>query len=570
VSVALRRSWPWLAIVCALGLIFGRSLASYFEHIFDPTRFNDDARIQLYYFYHYRDPALFAADVIGKYHSDGTADFFRALYFVTAKVGDPLVVSRFLPLPLLLVTLAGVAVAARNLAGSAGVFVALALCLSAGLIHDRIAGGLPRSFAFPLVAWSAAALTVGSARGVAVLTAVGMGFYPVVGVIGGIALAILLLVVPRPDGGEASTWPLKKRLVLLALTGASTLVVLPFALRMKPYGETIKPEMTERFPETGPGGRQSPRDRLVRIPFFDEAARVARDSTLSRGEPLVAALNVVPGRKHSAVWFGVPLALLMVAGLFRAGLRSPPLRRLAALALASVIGYELASAVTPTLVLAQRYAMYSIPILLPLAVAAGFRGLFPRRLPEASASGLQAALPAVWTLLLGAILLVLAGGQGTSRDPLGVRLTREDAPVYAAIRNLSKDALVAGWPRGLMDQVAIASLRTPFLTYQTHMPYHTGMTLLMRARMRALITAYFATDPAPIRRLRDEHGVTHLLVEWSHLTGSPPDYFEPFDRDIARALKKSEGKSYELSEQANVASVFDDGRYGLVDLRRVR
>jgi hypothetical protein len=70
--------------------------------------------------------------------------------------------------------------------------------------------------------------------------------------------------------------------------------------------------------------------------------------------------------------------------------------------------------------------------------------------------------------------------------------------------------------------------------------------------------------------LRDEFGVTHLLVERSHLDDAPPKYFKPFDRDIARALKQTKGRDYELKSQTKVASVFENDRYALVDLRRVR
>jgi hypothetical protein len=157
--------------------------------------------------------------------------------------------------------------------------------------------------------------------------------------------------------------------------------------------------------------------------------------------------------------------------------------------------------------------------------------------------------------------------------PLGKRpsytLRKPEKGLYAALAKLPKRALVAGWPVGALDNIALATRRTPFLSRETHYPYHTGMTELMRRRMRALVAAYFATDDAPLLRLRDEFGVTHFVVEWSRLNASRLSYFRPFNSDIERAINGARGRPLVLARQADTATLFRDAKYGLIDLARL-
>jgi hypothetical protein len=566
----LERLAPWLAMVAVLGAVFGPGLELYFRDPFAANRIPDDTRIQLYYFYHFSDPALFAGDPIGKYHTDGIGDVVRLLYIIAAKLGDPMVLSRALPMLLLLATVAGLAVAGNNLAGKAGAMVAMTFCLAAAVVHDRVVGGLPRAFAYPCFAWCAAALTGGRVYAFIGVIVAGTGCYPICAVVGGIALAVWLLVMPREDRGAARDWSFRRRLLVLALTAvAIAAMVAPFALRMRAYGETIRPSMVKEYPEAGPGGRVGGLDRPPFPPFFRALAPVVRESALARPESMLVPAVAAPIRKSGTWSFALPLLLAVGVGIgyLRLGLANAAARRLAALAVATAAGYVLANALTPNLVVPQRYVQYPVPILVPLAIAGGLYGLVPRRLRE-DATPRAVRIAAGSVLAVAALFLVLIGPGG----PLGKRpsytLRKPEKGLYTALKALPKSALIAGWPVGALDNIALATRRTPFLSRETHYPYHTGMTQLMRQRMRALVAAYFATDEAPLLRLRNEFGVTHLLVEWSRLNASRLSYFRPFNSDIERALSAARGHPLAImsSEQT---PVFRDGKYGLFDLTRL-
>jgi hypothetical protein len=359
--------------------------------------------------------------------------------------------------------------------------------------------------------------------------------------------------------------------LVLGLTAAGIAAIsAPFALRMRAYGETIKPRMVNEYPEAGRGGRIGSLDRPPFPPFSRAATALARESALARPESMLIPAVADPIRKNKRASFVLQTLLVLgvAGGFLRLGLASAAARRLAALALSTALGYVLADALTPNLVVPQRYVQYAIPILVPLAIAGGLFGLLPRRLRE-HPSPRRARIAAATVLAVATLVLVTLGPGG----PLGRRpsytLRKPEKSLYEALGKLPKDAVVAGWPVGAMNTIALATRRTPFLTRETHYPYHTEMTLLMRKRMRALIAAYFATDVAPLRRLRDEFGVTHLLLEWSRVNAASLSYFRPFNSDIERAKSAVGGRPLAVLGSEPLTGVFRDGKYGLFDLSRL-
>lgn len=548
-------------------VIYGPTLLDHVTTSMQSDRFCDDARIVLYYFYHYGDAELFAGDPIGQYHAEGTGVGFHALYWLVAKLGDPLRFSEILPYPLLFLTAAGLGVTAHRFAGKAAVFVSVALCLGAALFLNRIGGGLPRAFAYPFLAWCAAALALGRVRWLMVLTAAGGLFYPVITVTGGIALAILLLLQPAADRGDAAGWTLKRRIAALAITLlASIVVIAPFMLRMQPYGATIKESMLDRYPEAGPGGRHDSKARPPFPPFMRATEHVARASVTGSARAIlpVARAWLKQDRPRSSVLLSL-LAGLAALGIGRLGLReNDAVRRVAALAAATAIGYTLAVAVSPSLVVPQRYVQFAIPVLVIVALPASVRGFLRLKGETARTRLVDSGV----VLVFGLGLMLAFGGRGDPDAGIGVKLSRRDAPLYSAIRRLPKNAVVAGWPKGVMDNVPLITLRTAFLTYETHVPYHTKMTELMRERMHALTQAYFASSRAPLRRLRDEFAVSHLLVDRRHFEGDPPGYFVPFGREVRAIARKARG-DFEVLRAIDRAAVFRSGDRVLLDLRKL-
>ena len=125
---------------------------------FDPHIFNDDARQQIYPFFRYADSSLFPNDYIADYYLDCLPLGFRALYTLSAPLIDPAVSNKIVTYLMLLITVAGLGAAANRLGGKVATWGAMSLALGASLYIDRMGGGLPRAFGFPILACALAAI----------------------------------------------------------------------------------------------------------------------------------------------------------------------------------------------------------------------------------------------------------------------------------------------------------------------------------------------------------------------------------------------------------------------------
>ncbi len=565
------RCAPWLVVIAALLWLYGPRFANHMHLAFGPNVLNDDMRIQLPYFYHYADKSLFTNDTIGRYHADGTGELFRVIYSALAPVVDVIVLGKVLTYVTLGLTAAGLGVAAARLGGKPAAFAAVCFTLGSFEFLDRTVGGMPRAFAYPCMAWCVAALAWGRIRTLAVLSALGAGFYPLLPVIGGLTLAIVLLVMHPRDRGSARKWSFRRRVVVLGLTfaGACALLV-PFALRVHQYGPVIHVQDFAAFPEAGPGGRLHDLDRGPAAPFFDLAENTGARAFGHGSAPFwpEAYASFASRAGHQVIF--LVITLVTAAGVLRAGLlrSGRHFRRLAAFALAVFVGFQLAALVDPSLVPSSRYVRYGVPTLLVAVVPSAAIGLLPRGWRFKGRFRRWTA--PLWVGSFVAVLLAFLGTYSSESFGYDVRMTGSERGIADAVHRLPVNALVAGWPEGFMDDITLFSKRAAFITYQTYMPYNQRMTLEMRARARAVIAAYYAPDLAPLRRLRDEFHVTHFLIEPGRLRRRGR-LFNPLNRDIAAAFAAlaQSGRENALAGDFGDAVLYRDGRYELIDLAKL-
>ena len=570
---ALKVWWPWALVLGALGLIYGPTLVAHVIRAFDPHVFNDDARQQIYPFFRYADSSLFPNDYIADYYLDCLPLGFRALYTLSAPLIDPAVSNKIVTYLALLITVAGLGVAANRLGGKVAAWGAMSLALGASLYLDRMGGGLPRAFGFPILAWALAALSYGRTKWLAALVWLGACFYPVAGVVVGLATAFFLLLLPASDRGDAHDWDLRRRLRFLAIVaGASIVLLLPTVVTSSKYAPVIAADDVAEYPEAGPRGRYGPDSRAPYGSFFDSASAATARGFLGTGTPWVEPVfawvqadtseesgsNRTQGILTAIAIFTVLGWLLFVAS-------SGAARRVMMFGLAAFIGYSVARLVPPYLYLPTRYADYPMPLLAVLMASTSIAGFFSMR--DKLGAGTKSGVRAGVTLVFCLVLLVAIGGRGTSQAGLNIEIRSES--LYEAIAELPVDSVIAGWPLTAIENVPYVSRRAALLTFETHQAFHQQYADVMRERMRALIDATLATSNDPLIRLRDEYGVTHMLVYLPHLSGDPLGYFEPFDPWIQEARRASADGRRSLQTLVDSHAIYRDGRYALVDLREL-
>ena len=560
-----RRIIGWLPFVFALAALHGRALVSHIVYALDPSVFNDDVRQQIFPFFRFSDRDLFPHDALGDYVLAGTPIGVRALYTAAALIHDAVPLSKILPYILLLVTVAAVVGATVAIGSRWSAFASASLVLGSSLFIARMAGGLARGFAFPLLALGLALLAAGRLRYLLALVAVSAALYPPVAVLLGLASAFAAFLLPAGDRGDLANHSASKRLILFAaaflLTG---LVVLPTALALRGYGRMIVPAMVQEYPEAGPGGRYDAEDRA---PFEALASgsvhaveRALRPGGRPFGEKIAGWLSV--SGDGLDVRSGVAFAILLLGGISLAS-RRPEARRILMLGLAVLAAYLVARPVSPHLFVPGRYLTYALPLLTFVLLPAGAAEVV-RLLPASLRQRFRAPIAAATAVAL----LVLLGGTGSARAGLQ-RFSSENDRLLAAVSGLPKGSLIAGWPEGPIDSVPYVCRRQVLLSFELHHAFHTGFVDDTRRRMWALIDAYFATSLEPLVRLRDEFGVTHLIVHLSHLRGAPPTYFAPYDPWIADAVGRADGREFVALRLVPTHAIYADGRDVILDLSKL-
>jgi hypothetical protein len=446
----------------------------------------------------------------------------------------------------------------------------MTLALSFPLYIERMSGGLPRGFGYPMLALATAALVTGRIPLLCAITVVGAGFYPPAALVAGASLALVLLALPAHDRGDAVHWTLTKRLLTLsgiaALCGA---LIWPSMQASKAYGRTLGPADLVAYPEIGPLGRYEPPSR---VPYPNVIATVASQSlaaTRGAGEPLLPSASGEPllGSRRSMLSASIQALVLAAAllGSLVLALTSPAMRRLATLGVASIALYLAAVVLAPRLFAPTRYVTYPVPLLVMVMLVAG-GATFGRLVANARRRGATRAHESAGAAALAATCLLLFGGHGNAM--VGLIDERPLSPVFDFVRTLPPTAVIAGWPVRVLDDIPYATQRRVLMNYETHQVFHQGYADEMRRRMFALMSAYFASEREPLVRLREDFGVTHVVVNRSHFTHTAT-YFEPFNSALVRLQEQGRAHGFQVLRELDRACVFTAGDYSVLDLARL-
>jgi hypothetical protein len=552
-------------LVSTLAMLFGPGLVEHARYAADPWRFNDDARQQIWPFLRDVDPALFPNDYTADYFLAAEPRGFRVLYRLGAAVADPRTLSKLLPFVELPVVLYCLIASGWQLGGAAAAWATGALSLSADFYLWRMSGGLPRSFAFPLTAAAVLAVVRGKPWRLCILVMLGSAFYfPAVPILGFVTAAYLGLLPPSWQG-DARTWSWRRRAGTLAATAfAAALVATPAIVAGRAYGPLIGRGDIAAYPEAWLGGRYAGADLPLNDRLTATALHYAKVPIFSRGpswswkwrDPVRQAVvgnKILPKLGWAALLLGS--ALLLV--------KDVAARRLASVVAGAFASYAVSFALWPWLYVPVRSLTYTLPLLAPVVL--------PASLASLADSWRVTRSPYVrGALVVGSVLAIVVtfGARGPGRAGIDIDVPPKLRPLYEQIARLPPASLIAGWPEGVMDNVPYVSARKILVGFEIHQAYHERYVREMRRRMEAFIDAYFSTDIGPLRRLRDDFGVTHLLVDRDHYLGEPPHYFKPFDTMVESAARRLQGRP-ETLRQVPASAVIEVGRFVVLDLSRV-
>jgi hypothetical protein len=462
---------------------------------------DEDSRQHVFWAYRYRDAEVLVDDYFADFFSAMAPWGYRGLFLVTAPVVDPLALSKGLALTLMAITVLFTWRLGQRLEPRAGGLVAGVLVLWTA---SEFRGGLPRTFAWPLMAVHLDALLArryGAASLVLVAEAL---FYPQQLLVGaGIqGMTLLRELVAQPGPLPARLAGAGRGLALSAagLVLAGVAIAGPYlAGRPVAMGPVITAAEARQRPEFQEGGR---------VEFF-------RDDTL--------AYWVTSGRSGIGWSDGQTLRVLLIAAgallLGRRLLRGPALALDTALVGLGLFG--LAHAVLFRLHLPNRYTRTTLAfagiMLLAAHGPAAWREL-GRRVPALArgGAGLAARRGAVAATALA--LVAIAAAARLTGDPRRVR--PESVDMFRFAGTLPKQAMLAG-NTGLA-WIPLLTQRRVFVDGEFALPYLKTYYAEVGRRARALGRALDASDAAEANRFCRDTGVTHLVFRKGTAVPLPP------------------------------------------------
>ena len=572
-------AWGKLVLILfSLGFLFGPGIQHHWQIARDPYFVPFDAVLYIPAFFKFDPSDPIPTTLLKEYHLDTMSPpLYKASLALGARFAD---VRHFQLAMMYLAYAVFVAILGRLgwlLGGAILSFAVMAFTVTAWIyIGLGFIGGAARMYAFPLMAVILYALLRDRPKLLGLTTILGALLYPIVAIVAGLCLTGWLLLSLYAKHGVVAHWPLRSRLVTLGLTGLITLgCLVPLFLGGHTYGRRIVAADIPDYPEAGSDGNYRPYDQQPYRLLSNEIFSYYLGPMYSHGDailPLLSAHKNLTGGSLLATLAAVGLVVLVVV---MAGLRGllhssdrPAALRLIGLFIVCAALHVISWLAAPFLYVPTRYFMFSLPLIVTFIFPWSLYLLVNRysRLAD------SAKLRDFTFLAIVGVYLIAFGGRGNVDFEKGSMVAKSSQPLFEAIAALPKNSLIAGWPYGEIKNIEYVTRRNAFLTAQLHQVLHLGYVEAMRTRMDALFDAYFSVDAAPLLRLRDQFGVTHLLIESHHFTDPkrPPEYFSPWRSRIGPRLEATRDNAYLMSAALQQkAAVFNRNGLILLDLARL-
>jgi hypothetical protein len=524
--------------------------------LFDPLLHADDAHTAIFPFHRYTAGAPLADDPIATEMLEYQPYAYRWLFRLFMPFGGVLLATKFMQAVLFGIILIAGLVIARSPRGGLGA----GLLFSFFFIHDqyvqnRILGGLPRGFGFPVVSLWIAGAIAGRPKVRWAAALLGALSYPT-------ALAMVLAsegIYALRRLGRPGWWTTLRRLrnyaILVAACGALLAPAVLFG--MSDGGPIHTLEQAKREPAFS--------GRLKILPFGDPGKEFG--TTLSQvysshreGESPYPHIKE-DFDKHGGELAVAMLALFILLPIF--GLTGN-IGAVTAFIAANLVLYALSRFFAFHLYSPERY--YSVGMRAgALALAAASIGLV--------APSLRHHWRYLVRNLASAAMLVfvwVAIGDGVRNPPMGVDVDyRLEAPLWDFIKKLPKSTRVASH---IMDgnEIPLFTARATNGTSETIQPWLTLSWKRQKTRAQDTLSAMYATKRETVLSFAKKYRVSHLLVNRNRYHQdfrSKTKSFEPFTSFANQLVSGVKLSDLVLEKVPAEAIVFKKGRWQLIDVK---
>ncbi|HSU39666.1 MAG TPA: hypothetical protein VLJ38_08860 [Polyangiaceae bacterium] len=564
--VAMRRyrwlDWLQLASAVLVTAVFVLWFRDWYHGnvpaLWDPKIQPDDARTAIFPFHRYEAGAPLSTDPIATEMLEYQPYGYRLIFRLCVPLVGVLFTTKIVQALLFgLIAYAGVVLVRSPRAGLGAGLLLIFFFFHDQYVQNRVLGGLPRGFGFPLATlWLAGAIAerANVRRAAALLAAL---TYPT-------ALAMVLaaegLFVVRRFGFPSfrTAWRRLRHYVLLVLA-CGVLLAPAVVVGMSQGGPIHTLEQAKREPAF--------QGRLRVLPFGDPGKEfgVVLSEVYSHyregDSPFPNFKSHVDEYEHEV---GVTmLALFLILPLMGWSMGLGSVARFLA---ANLVLYALSRFFAFRLYSPERF--YSVGMRsVALALAASSLGLVGPGLPTHWRSIARNLTSAV------ALAFVWFGiGNGVRVPAMGATIDyRNEAPLWDFIRGLPPDTRVASH---IMDgdEIPLFTARATNGTAETLQPWLTLSWQRQKARAEDTLRAMYATDRDDVLAFAHKYRITHLLVNKNRYKDdfrARAKSFEPFTSFTNRLLSGASADNFVLASPPADAIVFRFHQWQLIDVAKL-
>ncbi len=564
--VAMRRygwlDWLQLASAVVVTAVFVLWFRDWYHGnvpaLWDPKIQPDDARTAIFPFHRYEAGAPLSTDPIATEMLEYQPYGYRLVFRLCVPLVGVLFTTKIVQALLFgLIAYAGVVLARSARAGLGAGLLLIFFFFHDQYVQNRVLGGLPRGFGFPLATlWLAGAIAerANVRRAAALLAAL---TYPT-------ALAMVLaaegLFVVRRLGFPSfrTAWRRFRHYLLLALACGVLLAPAVF-VGMSQGGPIHTLEQAKREPAF--------QGRLRVLPFGDPGKEfgVVLSEVYSHyregDSPFANFKSHVDDYEHEV---GVTmLAVFLILPLMGWSMGLGSVTRFLA---ANLVLYALSRFFAFRLYSPERF--YSVGMRsVALALAASSLGLV--------APGLSARWRSIARNLTSAAALAFVWfgiGNGVRVPAMGATIDyRDEAPLWDFIRQLPPDTRIASH---IMDgdEIPLFTARATNGTAETLQPWLTLSWQRQKARAEDTLRAMYATNRDEVLEFAHKYRITHLLVNKNRYKDdfrSRAKSFEPFTSFTNRLLAGASAENFVLASPPPDAVVFRFRQWQLLDVAKL-
>ncbi len=508
-------------IACIAGIYF------YFPAFFNRFIIADDARICLYWIPKLHNHLLFQNDFLTDYAQAQMPWGFTLLYFLISFAVDPVYAGNYVAVICIVLTCLYLYKILNKMVNPWAGLLAAAFFLLNHQYFSRMAGGLPRSFGYPLLAMFLFYMIDKRIIKASVVLIMQTLFYPVIFI-----LSVPLYLFSLLEFTECKlrlTKSRKKIVIIIVCLGLCGLIVAgKYLFFSNPkIGKTLSKEKIIHQMEYYRGiGRWN--NLLPLRPVAKEAGKYLASSNqmtiMLFKDPRIPILY----NQETLLWIWY-----FLIGVFL--IREHTKKRLlfpieiVVLFAAGILSYLLASFFLFKLYIPVKYIRYSMAIVGIIFVAAFIAQILKKWRNRYIIGGAFVC-----------ILIFMALNVDIRRNTYLINVSNKK-PLYDFIGSLPTNSVIAAYPL-IADDIPTFAKRITYINYELSNPIFDQAWKTLRKRTLLFFNAYYAQDPGELYRFCLNNEIDYILVNKMHYNRLYLEigqfYFEPFNSFVKYLVRK--------------------------------